>query len=41
MELIKVYQATRAAAQRDTEPSIEGIVVDKESSSDMDGDKIV
>jgi len=41
MELIKVYQGARAAAQHDTEPRIEGIVVDKESSTDMDGDKIV
>jgi hypothetical protein len=41
MELIKVYQGARAAARHDTEPSIEGIVVVKESSSDMGGDKFV
>jgi hypothetical protein len=35
MEFIKVYQAAIAAAQRDTEPRIERIVVDKQSSSDM------
>lgn len=31
MEFIKVYQAAIVAAQRDTEPRIEGVVVDEES----------
>ncbi len=40
-EEANIGRTIRAAAQHDTEPSIEGIVVDKESSNDMDGDKIV
>ncbi len=40
MEFIKVYQAAIAAVQRDTEPSIESVRVDKESSSDTDGDNV-
>jgi hypothetical protein len=40
MEFIKVYQAAIAAVQHDTEPSIESVRVDKESSSDMDGDNV-
>ena len=41
MEFIKVYRAAIAAAQRDTEPSIESVVVDEESNSDTDGDKVL
>ncbi len=33
MEFIEVYEAAIAAAQRDTEPSIERVVVDEQSSS--------
>jgi hypothetical protein len=36
MEFIKVYQYTRADAEHDTEPRIEKVVVDEESSSDTD-----
>ena len=36
MELIKGYQDARAAAQHDTEPRIEKVAVDEESSSDTD-----
>jgi hypothetical protein len=39
MEFIDDCRDTIAAAQRDTEPSIESVVVDEESSSDTDGDK--
>jgi len=41
MEFIDAYRDTIAAAQRDTEPGIESVVVDEESSSDTDGDKIL
>ena len=41
MEFIKVYQAAIAAAQRQTEPSIESVGVDEEFSSDTDGDKVL
>ena len=34
MEFIKSYRAAIAFAQRDTEPRIERVVADKESSSD-------
>ncbi len=34
MDFIKVYQPAIAAAQRDTEPRIVGIVVDEQFSSD-------
>lgn len=34
MDFIKVYQPAIAAAQRDTKPRIEGIVVDEQFSSD-------
>jgi len=40
MEFIKVYRPAIAAVQRDTEPSIESVSVDKESSSDTDGDNV-
>jgi hypothetical protein len=40
MEFIKVYRAAIAAAQRDTEPSIESVSVDKESSSETEGDHV-
>ena len=36
MELIKGYQDARAAAQHDTEPRIEKVVVDEESSGNTD-----
>ena len=41
MEFIDAYRDTIAAAQRDTEPSIESVVVDEESNSDTDGDKVL
>ena len=40
MEFIKVYRAAIAAAQRDTEPNIERVVVDEKSSSDTEGDNV-
>jgi hypothetical protein len=41
MEFIDDCRDTIAAVQRDTEPSIESVVVDEESSSDTDGDKVL
>jgi hypothetical protein len=41
MECIGVYKVAIAAAQRDTEPSIERVVVDEQSSSDTDGDDVL
>ncbi|HEX6478238.1 MAG TPA: hypothetical protein VF043_05295 [Ktedonobacteraceae bacterium] len=38
MKFIEVYQASIEAAQRDTEPSIERVVVDEQCNSDTDGD---
>jgi len=35
MEFIKGYQSAIAVAQRDTEPRIEGVVVDNESGSQL------
>ena len=38
MEFIEVYEAAIAAAQRDTEPRIERVVVDEQSSSDKEAE---
>ena len=39
VELMEFIEVNRAA-QRDTEPSIESVSVDKECSSDTDGDNV-